>query len=188
MLLASACATPATPETPQKSEIEPEAPASAPAPVANDEVDASTAATPKADTSGCGFDLFDDAAKKSGVDRSALSLTPLADVDGDGKPEHMLIDESQCGTSGNCGRLLYLSGNGCSFGGSFAAEVESEQVLPKARKGVHDLRVYLKDGCAGLEGAVIELAWDGTKYVEAKRIQCACPDTHPKQKRNPACP
>jgi hypothetical protein len=162
-------------------------PPAAPAP-------APTAATTAPELHECNVDLLDDAVQrwtmemKTDVMRNALTIHPLPDADGDGKPEHMVFAESQCGTSGNCPRVLYLSKNGCSFAGAFWAEWESERVLPEVHHGVHDLSIYLKDGCAGLEGTVVRMAWNGTRYEQTKRIKCTCPDRRPNFARDPACP
>lgn len=143
----------------------------------------------------CIHDVVGDAAARwkkafgSDVTRAELETKKLGDVDGDQRPEHMVLAESQCGASGNCPHLLYVSHDGCaSYAGSLWAEWESETVLPNVRHGLHDIETYLKGGCAGREGTVTVWGWDGKTYRQVRRIDCACPDEHPERHRNPRCP
>lgn len=156
---------------------------------------------------GCVGDLVGDAvaqwpaAHRDPVTAEQLAIWPLPDVDGDGRDESMVIAEVHCGVTGNCPRLLYLSNDGCMrYGGGLWATWESERVLPKTRHGVHDLEVYLKDGCAGMAGTVSRLGWTGEHYRVRSTIDCECPagwsdegsedePTEPVERaRNPACP
>jgi hypothetical protein len=120
-----------------------------------------------------------------------LSRYPLPDVDGDGLEEAMYLDEHQCGVTGNCPRVLMLSDGGecLRYAGGFWATAESEEVLPTRHHGVADLRVYVKGGCAGLEGSVERLEFDGTAYRVAESVQCACFETaNAPPDRDPLCP
>jgi hypothetical protein len=131
---------------------------------------------------------------KASVDEIA-AITParfsessLADVDGDGVPEKLLLDEHS-GTA-NARHFLYLSNRGCRrFGGWFWASAESVVVLPERRNGLRVLRLFAKQGCAGLEGSVEELGWRGGAYRHHRTAaRCGCPDQARRAPRSPLCP
>lgn len=115
-----------------------------------------------------------------------MTEAPLSDVDDDGQPEQLFIDEYS-GTA-NALHLLYLSGEGCvRFGGVFWAAAESVEALPaEGKRG--QLRIFKKGGCAGLEGKVAFLAWKEGELRSIHEIECSCPDTDPGAERDPACP
>lgn len=120
---------------------------------------------------------------------SNFSSYPLVDVDGDGQPEELLLEEYM-GTANNP-HFLYLSNRGCRrFGGVIWAHAESIQRLPGKKNGLRMLRVFLDDGCAGQEGTVADLGWTGDQFAIVRRIKCACPDgpSKARRRRDPACP
>lgn len=121
------------------------------------------------------------------TDPSRFSREGLADVDGDGTPEHLLV-EGFLGTANNP-HLLYLSNRGCvRYGGVVWAEAESLQVLPESKEGLHLLKAWGKNGCAGLAGTVMYLAWNGERYGTSREVHCGCPDETPGVPRDPECP
>jgi hypothetical protein len=113
----------------------------------------------------------------------------MADADGDGQPELLLI-EPRLGRDDRP-YFLYLSNRGCGrYGGVIWAHAESIQVLPEVRNGLRMLELFNGARCAGREGTIRRLAWDGDHYVVAQEIKCPCPD-NPEQAHRPrdrACP
>lgn len=121
----------------------------------------------------------------------AAAPEPLPDLDGDGVPEQAVYSERTgcAGMGGNCIYLLYLSHHGCAaFGGAFYFELQSAKRLAETHGGVHDLRVFGQDGCAGMAGSVEHLRWNGKLYQPVRSIGCTCPDEDPTAHRSPECP
>lgn len=121
------------------------------------------------------------------IDKSRLSSTTIEDLDQDGKPEQLWIDEYS-GTA-NMLHMLYLSNKGCTrYGGQLWVSAESIASMEEVHEGMRKLTTFAKDGCAGLEGAVQVMAWSKDHYKVERTIRCACPDDNPKAARDPACP
>lgn len=143
----------------------------------------------------CGIELRSDAASRwpaelrsqGAVTPSDLRIETIADLDGDSVGESTLIDDRECGVTGNCPRLLYLSNAGCPrFAGFFWAAMIS--ATPTTHAGVRDLELWLKGGCAGMEGSISQLVWNGSAYEEHDRIDCPCPEDERSPPVDPACP
>jgi hypothetical protein len=117
-----------------------------------------------------------------------LERQPLPDLDGDGRADEMVVAMPWCGVTGNCPRAIYLSRNGCAAHGG-TLWWAYEQVLPRRRFGVNDLETYTKGGCAGTEGTVARLGWNGRAYETLRMIDCPCMDDDDDGRgRDPACP
>jgi hypothetical protein len=107
-----------------------------------------------------------------------LETWPLPDVDGDGRQERMLVAEVQCGVTGNCPRLLYLSGadggEDCwTYAGSlWTAMVDVAQDGPSNPR---DLITWTKGGCAGMEGGWARLSFRDGSYRVSRSVECDCP-------------
>jgi hypothetical protein len=117
-----------------------------------------------------------------------LTRMPLSDLDGDGVDDAMVVADPWCGVTGNCPRAIYLSRNGCT---AFAGTLwwAYEQVLPRRRWGVHDLETFVKGGCAGTEGSVMRIAWNGRRYAVQTIVECPClEEDDDGARRHPACP
>jgi hypothetical protein len=120
---------------------------------------------------------------------SFLSNHSLPDVDGDGRPEQLIVDE-YLGTATNA-HFLYLSNRGCRRdGGTIRAHADSIRPLPQVIDGFRTLQAFASDGCAGREGTVSHLAWTGDHYAVFKEIHCDCPEGRRRARghRDPACP
>ena len=120
---------------------------------------------------------------------SNFSSYPLDDIDGDGQPEQLLVEEYM-GTANNP-HFLYLSNRGCRrYAGVIWAHAESIRPLPKKKNGLRMLRIFLSGGCAGTEGEVHELGWSGDHFTVVRKIKCACIDdpSPAHRRRDPACP
>lgn len=116
------------------------------------------------------------------VDASALtapacsSISDVADVDGDGMPEH---DVELCLPPGGhvWDHYLYLSNRGCArFAGRLvAAELTAGE---ERHHGVKDLETVGANGCAGNDFTWTRWAWDGGAYRQADRATCQlCTDS-----------
>jgi hypothetical protein len=142
---------------------------------------------------GCIENLLHDAAARLGMGHEHLEeLFPLAketvqDLDGDGVRDIVVVAESQCGVTGNCPRSLYLSGDGC-WTHAVTRWWAYLEVPGPVHLGVRDIEVYVKGGCAGLEGTIVRLDWSGEIYEEVERIECRCEDQAPVAPVHPACP
>jgi len=121
-----------------------------------------------------------------------------ADLDGDGEDDTMILAEWQCGVTGNCPRLVYVSGSGCwTYAGPlWTAYID---VRPTVTGGMHDLETWTKGGCAGLEGEWAALRWAGDHYEAVRSVECGCPyrdddgrpidpSGDPNRGRAPECP
>ena len=92
-------------------------------------------------------------------------------------------------------QYLYLSNHGCEkFAGEFVTGPELGtylDVLDEHENGLPLIRVYNKEGCAGLAGTVSWHQWSerAGSYQESRRVSCGCPDSeNEKRGRHPACP
>jgi hypothetical protein len=100
---------------------------------------------------------------------------PLEDLNSDGVADRW-VARTPCGATGNCdGHLeLGLPDGGFAFAG--IAEGTGVVVLPTRHHHVRDLRAWWGLGCAGREGALTELWFDGTIYRPQKITRCHCDD------------
>jgi hypothetical protein len=116
-----------------------------------------------------------------------IQVASIGDLDGDEEPDIVVVATEQCGVSGNCPQSIYLSQNGCwTHGGtSWWAHMN---VRPSERLGVRDLALYVKGGCAGLEGTISRFEWSGRHYELVEQIECGCVDEAPDPARDPSCP
>ena len=107
------------------------------------------------------------------------------DLDGDGKPEHQVL--RGCGATGNCDRLLYLTGAGCAhYAGILAGSLMIR--LPAKSHGLPDLATYWVNGCGGQEGVATHLSFDGATYRAITTTQCPCGDQPDAGPRPASCP
>jgi hypothetical protein len=99
----------------------------------------------------------------------------LGDLDGDDRPEVVVVNEPLCGVTGNCPMRVYLSAQGCP---SLALDTFAAYVWPaeSRRHGVRALESWAKDGCAGMAGGWAAHRFDGTRYVVVETVECGCPD------------
>lgn len=183
-LLFGGCAAVLTADELEVRDVEPPAPAAPPI------IPHAAPAAPEAEVTAaahaCIDDMLEDARARGTTDgvwttppfaAAALSSRRLPDVDGDGEEEWLVTHEPDCGVTGNCPYLLYRSVGCVVFAGAFWSAYES--VLPRVRGGVHDLEVWTKGGCAGLEGSITRLRWTGTGYQPFETIECGCDETDP---------
>jgi hypothetical protein len=146
-------------------------------------------------SSECVHDLLADAVKRwpdplraGPVTRGDFTVESIDDLDEDGVKERVVTSEKGCGTS-NCFYLLYLSRKGCETpAGTLYSDPSRLTVLPQATDGVHDLRVFGVDGCAGRAGTSELLRWNGREYAKISSTKCDCPVTNPKAPRAAVCP
>jgi hypothetical protein len=142
---------------------------------------------------GCVKNVLHDAAARLGVgDENLEELFPLGeetvqDLDADGVRDIVVYAESQCGGTGNCPRSLYLSRDGC-WTHAVTQWWAHLDVPGPAHLGVRDIEVYVKGGCAGLQGTIVRLEWSGRAYEEVERIECHCEDEEPIAPVPPGCP
>lgn len=104
------------------------------------------------------------------------SVTDVADVDGDGAPEH---DVALCLPPGGhvWDHYLYFSNRGCP---RFAGHLAGAELTPGEERhhGVKDLESVGANGCAGNDFTWTRWAWDGRAYRQAERATCQlCTDS-----------
>lgn len=123
-------------------------------------------------------DPIRDARARLGVDADAEGVKREAiDLDFDGVPDAMITHESFCGTGG-CAWHLYVVRGAC---GHHVGEVFA--VLPIAEPtrhlGLVDLKVTVRNGCAGMARTEERARFDGKEYVADRLRTCRCPDDDP---------
>ena len=154
------------------------------------------------DSAACIADVVADAqtawaAEAEHPDDAGAAIEPelsegLGDLDGDGEPEVVVVNEPLCGVTGNCPMRMYLSANGCP---TLALETFAAYVWPGEGRshGARTIESWGKDGCAGLAGGWASHRFDGKRYVVTETVSCGCPDGEgfgwPKEtSRAPQCP
>lgn len=94
------------------------------------------------------------------------SMSTVADLDGDDKPETEVIESCSWGTQGAL-HVLYFSNHGCvRFAGALVAGELSP--LETTHNGVRDLEATWSNGCAGADYEWTRFAWDGSAYNVAE--------------------
>ena len=108
------------------------------------------------------------------ADRDGLRDERSLDLDSDGRSDLLLTHGAFCGTGG-CTWHLYVLRGAC---GHYVGELFG--MLPLARpersKGLVELEVTARTGCAGMARTETRARFDGAAYVPYSMRKCRCPE------------
>jgi hypothetical protein len=108
------------------------------------------------------------------ADREGLREERSVDLDGDGNHDALITHGAFCGTGG-CTWHVYVTRGTC---GHYVGELFG--MLPLARptvvKGLVELEVVARTGCAGMARTETRARFDGTAYLAYSVRKCRCPE------------
>ncbi len=131
---------------------------------------------PKLALPGSCVDPIHDALDRLGpdADREGLRDERGVDLDGDGQGDRFLTHGAFCGTGG-CSWHLYVSRGACAH---YVGELFG--MLPIARprtdKGLVELEITARTGCAGMARTETRARFDGHVYTPHSSRKCRCPE------------
>lgn len=108
------------------------------------------------------------------ADREGLREERSLDLDGDGHSDALITHGAFCGTGG-CTWHLYVARETC---GHYVGELFGvlPLALPRVAKGLIELEVAARTGCAGMARTETRARFDGTAYLAYSVRKCRCPD------------
>lgn len=108
------------------------------------------------------------------ADREGLRDERSVDLDGDGAPDAFLTHGSFCGTGG-CTWHLYVTRGACAH---YVGELFGVLPLVRVRseKGLAELEIVARTGCAGMARTETRARFDGHVYAPHSARKCRCPE------------
>jgi hypothetical protein len=108
------------------------------------------------------------------ADREGLREEQSVDLDGDGQADRFLTHGSFCGTGG-CTWHLYVTRGTCAhYVGELFGALPIVRVRPD--KGLVELEIAARTGCAGMARTETRARFDGRVYVPHAARKCRCPE------------